>query len=213
MFKKAKPNNDLKISSTQLLEIPFLKHCPFQKTLLRALNVEKDDLLLNPKEKVRFDKLKNDEEFKKQKDILTLNALSGRPLNPKSENDFMFDENVMKDKFNVKNLTNGIKQERLLYDNRRVNNINNNYITSNDKDKDKEGEINIVDGWFNDENPYSTTDNLNYGIVGKQKYGFDEFCIIMRVFSDKILPEEKITCKFLSKFQFILNYSTLMKMI
>lgn len=167
------------ISVSQFMQLKELKHNPFQKTIAKALGLNKDEFLLPLGERVKYDKEKEDYfNNKLSPDILNVNSNpTERNL---SKNELMFSNEVMKENFNVPSLTNKIQQERLAYEA-----TTNNFINENDKN------IKVV---F--ENPkFVNEDVIDVKMIGKQNVSFLRFCKAMKVFHYRTLPEEKIWCK------------------
>lgn len=169
------------ISVSQLLQVKELRYSPFQKTLVNALGLNKDENLLPLEEKINYEKLKDEYEQKRDPNILTLNTGSERKIvYPISNNELMFEDVIMKKKFGVKSLTTTTQQERFVVEGR-----NNNFIDENDKPITK---------LFNNVNSLADL-NKEENLVGSQNVSFFRFCKAMKVFNVHSAPEEKIKCK------------------
>lgn len=182
-FKKLKPNKDLQISASQMLQLRELKYNPFQKTIGKALGLNKDEFLLPIDEKVKYDKKKED--FLNNKfdpNVLTLNVNTDKEALSSSKNDMMFDDMVMKSKFPINSLTNNIRQERLAM---ASTNGNNNFIDEEDRYANRIFDYPQYMGELENENK----------LIGKQNITFMRFCTALKIFSIHALPEEKIMCK------------------
>ena len=143
-----------------------------------------------PLEKVKFDKLNQ-----------------GKPklIRQAKDENLMFDDQVMISKFNVNSITNPVSQQRL---------GSNNFVETTDRwGRGGGGEDKDVIDYFSNVNGEDITTNQGLtNLIGKRQIDFLKFCKIMKVFSWRSPPEEKINCK-LFLIEFILCYLTMMKMI
>lgn len=157
LFKELNPDNEYKISNNQLLQTNFLKHCPFRKNLIYAFGLKQEDFLDN-----------NENHLSSNKKKINIGNL--------------YDDNVMKEKFNVNSIINEVKSKHI------AETAHNNYIYQDDKDV-----VNI----FHDVNTQEITDlpTRTDFIIGKRTITFPKYCDVMKVFNWKASIDDKIKCK------------------